>query len=510
MKVIKLLVIEDNPGDYLDLRKCLTDNDEITYKVSQRKDLASGIDYLKTNSVDLVLLDLGLPDSDGIVTLTALKQQFPEVGIIVLTGYNDGALGIEAIHKGALDYLVKHSSTYPFLPNTILFNIERRDKNKLLEESEERFRNVFEFSADGKAITYLDGGFKVNKAYLEMLGYDEDEIADAWMKITHPEDIEISRQVMEDLMMGRAEKRIYEKRFIHKDGSVVWVTISSALHRDEHGKPVYMITSVVDISERKQRETEIHRLNETLEQKVRERTAQLTAAIKELEAFSYSISHDLRAPLRTIDGYCSIVMEDYADLLDAHGKEYLEKIRNNAQHMSRLIDSLLVLAKIQQADLDNQPLDFSDLASEVKHKLLDEITGRSIEFVIQPKVMVSGDRNLLEVLLHHLFSNAIKYTAPKKQAVIEFGMKQLNNKAVYFVRDNGIGFDMAYVNKLFVAFQRLHSARDYPGTGIGLATVNRIIKRHGGSIWAESVTGESATFLFSLWDVIERRHPHSA
>jgi len=505
MKVIKLLVIEDNIGDYKELRKSLVDSDETSYEVEQRTDLATSLEYLQSNSVDFVLLDLGLPDSNGLETLITFQKTYPKVDVIVLTGNKDDSLGVEAIHSGALDYHVKQSDTYPFLHNTILFNIERRDKNNQLAESEERFRNVFEFSADGKAITYMDGSFKVNKAYCEMLGYDEDEMAAAWMQITHPEDIEISRQVMEDLLLHKAEKRIYEKRLIHKDGSVVWVNISSALHRDESGKPMYMITSIVDITDRKQRETEIERLNETLEQRVQERTAQLSAAITELEAFSYSISHDLRAPLRTIDGYCSIIMEDYIDVLDAPGQDYLAKIRNNAQHMSSLIDSLLTLAKIQKAGLDNQSFNFSELAAQISQDLQEETKGRSIEFQIQPEVMVSGDRAMLEILLTHLFSNALKYTVTKEQAIIEFGMQRKYNKAVYYVKDNGIGFDMAYVNKLFVAFQRLHSAREYPGTGIGLATVNRIIKRHGGTIWAESLTGESATFFFSLWNVIERR-----
>jgi PAS domain S-box-containing protein len=222
------------------------------------------------------------------------------------------------------------------------------------------------------------------------------------------------------------------------------------------------------------------------------------ASNRELEAFSYSVAHDLRSPLRSVDGFCQILEEEYASWLDDTGRGYLERVRRAAQHMGALIDDLLRLASITQGDLSRSTVDLSAIASQIGDGLRDGNPDRAAEFVIEPRIAANGDPRLLRIMLENLLSNAWKFTATKPATRIEFGSEKIGDETAIYVRDNGVGFDMAYAGKLFGAFQRLHDARDFPGTGIGLATVQRIVNKHGGRIWAESAPGKGATFRFVL------------
>jgi light-regulated signal transduction histidine kinase (bacteriophytochrome) len=222
------------------------------------------------------------------------------------------------------------------------------------------------------------------------------------------------------------------------------------------------------------------------------------AANRELEAFSYSVAHDLRAPLRGVDGFCQILDEDYSDKLDETGRNYLNRVRRAAQHMGTLIDDLLRLARITQGDLVRSTVNLSQIAAQIRDGLRDSAPERAVEFTIANDLIVSGDPRLLRVVLENLLSNAWKFTATQPAARIEFGAKLIDDQTVLYVRDNGVGFDMAYAGKLFRAFQRLHNIHEFPGTGIGLATVQRILSKHGGRIWAEAAPDKGATFLFIL------------
>ena len=222
------------------------------------------------------------------------------------------------------------------------------------------------------------------------------------------------------------------------------------------------------------------------------------AANRELEAFSYSVAHDLRAPLRSVDGFCQILDEEYSSKLDETGRNYLSRVRGAAQHMGTLIDDLLHLARITQGDLARSTVNLSQIAAQITDGLHDSAPERAVEFTIAKDIIVSGDPRLLRVVLENLFSNAWKFTAAQPVAHIEFGSELIDGQTVLYVRDNGVGFDMAYAGKLFRAFQRLHSVHEFPGTGIGLATVQRILNKHGGRIWAEASPGRGATFLFVL------------
>ncbi|MGB7188767.1 MAG: CHASE3 domain-containing protein [Acidobacteriaceae bacterium] len=241
---------------------------------------------------------------------------------------------------------------------------------------------------------------------------------------------------------------------------------------------------------------EVQALNDELEERVQTRTAELAATNRELEAFSYSVSHDLRAPLRSVDGFSLALEEDFASAVNQEGRDYIRRIRAGVQKMGQLIDSLLLLSRITRADLAREQVDVSDLAGEVARELRAQNPGRNLTFRIQPGLEADADPSLLRVALENLLGNAVKFTAREPEAIIEFGRSP--ETAEFFVHDNGAGFDMRYADKLFQAFQRLHGEREFTGSGIGLATVSRIIQRHLGGIRAESAPGQGATFSFTL------------
>ncbi len=255
---------------------------------------------------------------------------------------------------------------------------------------------------------------------------------------------------------------------------------------------------VAEIAVRKLAEEELRKYQDHLEELVKERTIRLEAANKELEAFSYSVSHDLRTPLRGIDGFSQALLDEYADKLDAQGKDYLRRIRAACQRMAQLINDLLSLSRVTRSEMARQRVYLSRMARSLAEELQKTQPERQVEFAIAEGIIVNGDAHLLKIALENLIGNAWKFTGKNTQARIEFGMIRYEDKPAYFVRDNGAGFDMAYVDKLFGVFQRLHSPTEFPGTGIGLAIVQRIIHRHGGRIWAEGKIDEGATFFFTI------------
>ena len=317
-----------------------------------------------------------------------------------------------------------------------------------------------------------------------------------WMDRIHPDDREGITKRLFGAPQGEAVD--HEWRVIWPDGSLHWLTGRWRVLRDENGNPSRVSGMMMDITPRKLAEQALVELNQELELKVRERTAQLESANRELEAFAYSVSHDLRAPLRGIDGWSMALLEEYGQLFDETAHTYLGRVRSEAQRMSRLIDDLLHLSRITRAQIVSIPVDLTRVANAVAQRLREEFPDRQFDFRIAENLTAQGDERQLEIALTNLLGNAAKFTGPRPTATIEFERQILEGETVFVVRDNGVGFSMDYAKMLFAPFLRLHRMSEFPGTGIGLATVQRIVHRHGGRVWANAEVGRGATFYFTL------------
>ena len=375
-----------------------------------------------------------------------------------------------------------------------------RERTAALRESEARFRATFEQAAVGIAHVAPGGHWlRVNQRLCDIVGYSQEEIQSLTFKdLTHPDDVADSLADMQKLVEGKAGSYQNQKRYVVRNGDIVWVNQTVALVRHPDGSPDYFISVIEDISERKAAEAAVLRLNAELERRVEGRTAELQAANTELESFTYAVSHDLRAPLRAMNGFSAILMDEHGRSLDSEGRHLLAQIRSGAQHMGDLIDGLLALARSTRGEMRRDPVDLSALAERILAELARTEPERQVAWEVEPGLVARGDGRMLEALMTNLLSNAWKYTARTPQARIRFHAERSDGQRRYCVADNGSGFDSAYASRLFQPFQRLHRQDEYPGIGIGLATVKRIVERHGGAIEAEGKPGEGAQFHFTL------------
>jgi PAS domain S-box-containing protein len=359
---------------------------------------------------------------------------------------------------------------------------------------------ALEAAANGIVITDRSGRILwVNPAFLKQCGYAESEVIGATPRLLKSGNHEPAfyQEFWEKILRGETWRGEMINR--RRDGSLYeeWLTVTPV--RSSAGEITHFIAIVLDISDRKRVEAQIRQLNATLEERVQQRTEELEAANRELEAFSYSVSHDLRAPLRHINSYVELLRHDSGASLPAASRHYLEQIEDSAGRMGRLIADLLTFSKTATSELRRERVDLNRLVKEAIHHLGPEINGRKVAWKQGRLPEVQGDRALLRLALTNLLANAVKYTRPREPAEIEIGCSSRPGaETVVFVRDNGVGFDMSHANKLFGAFQRLHSAAEFEGTGIGLANVRRIIARHGGRTWGEGKVNGGATFYFSL------------
>jgi PAS domain S-box-containing protein len=506
---------------------------------------------------------------------------------------------------------------------------EERAAQKAVEQSEARFRAVFEGSPLSESMTEIGGRVNVNRAFCDLLGYTKEELrGGTWQTLTHPEDVEASASIIKSLLAGDIADAHYEKRYLHKNGHVIWADVTTALARDTRGEPLFFITTVTDITERKRTEQQIARLNAELEAKVAERTSQLNdemeliqkiirsspvgifacraegpcvlanpavarisgaplekmlqlnfhqleawkknglfdaaqAALatgadqhaevhvtttfgrevwlsytfatferagaphflmvvdditerkraeialhehaaqllesnKELEAFSYSVSHDLRAPLRAIDGFTRILADEYAPDLNTEGKRLCTVVRENTAKMSRLIDDLLEFSRLGRAEMQPSRIDMGAMANSIFHELTTPESRSRIDFQVGSLPTAIGDPSLMRQVWLNVLGNAVKFSSKRERAIIQVSGASKEGESFYVVQDNGAGFDMQYVHKLFGVFQRLHSTKEFEGTGVGLALVQRVIRRHAGRVWAQGEPDCGATFTFAL------------
>jgi PAS domain S-box-containing protein len=395
-------------------------------------------------------------------------------------------------------------------------------------QSESWFRGLLESAPDAMVISSADGTIITINAQTEKLfGFPRNEIIGKKVELliperfyhihTHHREGYVENPKVRGMGVGM---ELFGRR---RDGSEFPVEISLSPLKITDQDGLNVIAAIRDITKQVESRDVIKKLNENLENLVQKRTAELEKLYKEvhdmnlelesrvakrtleleesnreLESFSYSVSHDLRAPLRSIDGFSNKLLKDYSHLMDDQGKDYFSRVISATHKMGQLIDDLLKLARLSRVEMNITTTDLSDLVELTAAEFKAASPDRKVDFVIQPGLVAKADRSLMQIALQNLLGNAWKYTRKKPEAKIEFSSFQDDSKTVYFIRDNGVGFDMRYVNKLFGAFQRLHSTSEFEGSGIGLATVKRIIRRHQGTIWAEGDVNEGAVFYFTL------------
>jgi len=376
---------------------------------------------------------------------------------------------------------------------------ERRLAEQALNENRVHLQCILESTADG--ILAVDSAGKVihsNRHFAEMWLIPQKlvDTRDDNALLAHVLD-----QLIDPEAFLRKVKQLYGSDamemdvLLFKDGRVFERYSAPLMQGDSIAGRVW---SFRDVTRQREAEKAVQQLNRELEQRVKERTIQLELANRELQAFSYSVSHDLRAPLRSIDGFSTAILEDCSDKLDAEGRDYLQRLRRASQRMATLIDDLLKLSRVSSSEINIASVNLSLMAANIISDLRKTGNRREIETVIASGVTVEADPQLMFTVMENLIGNAWKFTSKTKKAKIEFGVKKQKGETVYYIRDNGAGFDMAFVHKLFGSFQRLHSVEDFPGDGIGLASVQRVIHRHDGRAWAEGKPDKGAVFYFTL------------
>jgi PAS domain S-box-containing protein len=475
--------------------------------VSERVDTSDAMRAaLDRGPWDIVISDYHMPQFNGLEALRLLQEKAPGVPFVMVTGTLGEEVAAGVMKAGADDFLLKDrlARLVPVVERALREAEERRQRRRTedaLRVSEEHFRqiaeNIHEVFWMAEPLTRKI--LYISPAYQKIWGRSWASLYESpssFPDAVHPDDRE--RVANERAVQKNGQPFDHEYRILRPDGAIRWIRDRGFPVKDKTDRVSYYVGVAWDITDRRQFEESIRTLNAELEQRVLQRTSELEAANRELEAFSYSVSHDLRAPLRAINGFAGILSKNYSGQLDEEGRRTLGVVRAEAIRMEQLIDDLLAFSRAGRQAMHRLEIEMEVLVQRTFEECAAHAPNRDIRFKLHPLPPAMGDPALLHRVWTNLISNAIKYTRPKPVAQIEITGRVDGNEVVYCVQDNGAGFDMEYASKLFGVFQRLHSEAEFEGTGVGLALVRRIVERHGGRIWAEAKPGEGAVFRFTL------------
>ena len=455
---VQILIVEDSPTQAEQLKYIL---EEQGYRLCTARNGKEALAGMRESRPTLVISDIMMPQMDGYQLCRQIKKDeaFKDVPVILLTSLTDPVDVVHGLECGADSFIFK-----PYDEQYLLTRIAYLLANRHLRENESRQKGV--------EIFFAGHNFFITSDRLQILNL---LLSTYEAAVQRNRELAAARDELKDLNEN-LEAKVKER--------------TAALQTEVH--------------ERRRAEEEVRLLNEQLEGRVQERTAQLAAANKELEAFSYSVSHDLRGPLRAVEGFSQILLKDYCGQFPEQAQRLVRIVCQSAQRMEQLIEDLLNFSRLGRQPLSKRPVPMTSLARQVLEELEKEREGRPIEIHLGDLPECVGDPSLIKQVFVNLLSNALKFTRQKQPAVVEVGFRDDETELVYFVRDNGAGFDMAYAQKLFGVFQRLHLAEEFEGTGIGLSIVQRIINRHGGRIWAEAKVNEGAMFYFTLPKLVQK------
>lgn len=505
---LRVLVIDDNPGDRILAIRELS-REFPNFQVEEILDAKGFAQAVEQGNFDLVITDYQLRWTNGIQVLRAIKERYPYRPVIMFTGTGSEEIAVEAMQSGLDDYVLKSPNRYFRLPTAVRVALERAQAERRAALLEIRLQSLLNQLDIGIFRSTTDGQLlESNRAFLRLLGVNSLPEAQSMDLLNLPE---LGAQYQGTLSFQPQEREVQLHR---ADGTSIWTSLNITLNQVDDETVVDGLLE--DITARKQAQAEIRQLNETLEQRVRERTHELEVANQDLEAFAYSVSHDLREPLRSIQGLAQALLEDYAQALNSVGQSYSQAIVNVSQQMDEFIEDLLIYSRLRREEIPIQPTNLGAVVTEALQQLESALQEQQAQLLIEePLPEVMGNRLILIQVLKNLLSNGVKFVAPGQQPEVRVWAEEMGRRRDgetgrrgecqirLWVEDKGIGIDVQNQKRIFYVFERLHGSEIYPGTGIGLAIVRKGVERMGGQAGVESQLGQGSRFWIELPKVPE-------